>query len=471
MIYFHKNLFDGMDFYMINGCLYRGRNLKFHTGNVNLDKNIFTTIVGRNGSGKSRLLRELVNSFANVTESRREREVNESPNLCHVDGERPSNIIASSTSPFDKFPIPYERGAIDVQDGYYFYQGMRGLASVNLSLSFMSEILGFLIKALTYDSTRVGTVMGVLDYLGYQEKIVARFIVEVPRSLVMCFVHGTDPISELDRFFSVNSKGTLNTRKLRSLFVSSSPEEVSRIVAALKDYFVNFERPRIDAVISSTGAVDALSGRLLSDHFTVLLDAGLLRLRDVTLTKKGLPNFFKINDASSGEQCVLMALLGIAANIQDGSLICIDEPEICLHPEWQERYIQLLMTTFSEFKGCHFVIATHSPQIISKLADTNCFVLDMQSARIYNANEFNNRSADFQLASIFGAPGYKNEYLMRELLNALTVLGTGRNLSAEQMRVFSNFLDLKDVLEEDDPVKDLLVLLEDALEAKNNARA
>ncbi|MGR2836454.1 AAA family ATPase, partial [Vibrio vulnificus] len=69
--------------------------------------------------------------------------------------------------------------------------------------------------------------------------------------------------------------------------------------------------------------------------------------------------FVDFTSASSGEQCLALMLLGIASQIEDGSLICIDEPEISLHPEWQEEFIPLLESLFSNYTGCHFLIATH----------------------------------------------------------------------------------------------------------------
>lgn len=451
---------------MIFGCVFRNSELKFHTESVDSNNNIFTTIVGRNGSGKSRLLRELVNNYANVVEPRRERDLEEFRSLAEVYGQRPSNVIASSTSPFDKFPI---RSSLDEDDGYYHYQGLRGLTNNNLSLAFMSRTLGQLIKALTYDSGKVGTVMGVLDYLGYHEFILARFVLDAPRELLDSIVVADDPFSALisyansNRYF-VSSSHTVS-RGRRQLPIGSVTPELAH---ALKYFMVEFEKPRVDVAINSVGAIDVISGRLLTNEFSVLMDAGLLRLRDVSLHKKNFDTGFRISDASSGEQCVVMALMGIAAHITDGSLICIDEPEICLHPEWQERYIELLMSTFSGFKACHFIIATHSPQIISKLADRNCYVLDMQTGKTFDAKDFNRRSADFQLANVFGAPGYKNEYLTREILNALSILGSGRELSADRVRVLTGIVKFKAVLDETDPVMHLLDLLEGALEAKAN---
>lgn len=158
-----------------------------------------------------------------------------------------------------------------------------------------------------------------------------------------------------------------------------------------------------------------------------------------------------------------MAMLGIASHIQDGALICIDEPEICLHPEWQERYIHLLMTTFGQFRNCHFIIATHSPQVVAKLQDKNCFVLDLESGTTTAASELSSRSADFQLARVFKAPGFQNEYLSRVAFNALRIIGSGKELEKDQLKEVENLLLLKDTLSLEDPVRQLMEILEHAL--------
>jgi hypothetical protein len=161
-----------------------------------------------------------------------------------------------------------------------------------------------------------------------------------------------------------------------------------------------------------------------------------------------------------------MTMLGIAARIKDGSLICIDEPEVCLHPEWQERYIQLLMSTFQGFNFCQFVVATHSPQIVSRLGSENCYVLDLQSNSLQPAEAFNNRSADFQLAEVFNAPGFKNEYMMRELLGVVATLSSGQVLNQKQIGFIESAKSLKSLFSLEDPVLHLINMVVEALKTK-----
>ncbi|TOE35513.1 ATP-binding protein, partial [Vibrio parahaemolyticus] len=82
----------------------------------------------------------------------------------------------------------------------------------------------------------------------------------------------------------------------------------------------------------------------------------------------------------------------------DNSIILIDEPEISLHPKWQENFMPLLMSVFSGYQSCQFIIASHSPQIVSNVSKTNCFVTSISKGSIYESSYFYNKSSDFQLA-------------------------------------------------------------------------
>ena len=49
---------------------------------------------------------------------------------------------------------------------------------------------------------------------------------------------------------------------------------------------------------------------------------------------------------------------------RQGTIVLIDEPEISLHINWQERFIDNVARALSN-KKCQIIISTHSPDIIS----------------------------------------------------------------------------------------------------------
>jgi predicted ATPase len=447
---------------MLHSCFYNGKFLKFYSGESLSSKNFFTVIVGKNGTGKSRLLKAIIERFVESSSID-----SEARSAAHFSEKRedlqlrfdsfPQNIIAVSTSPFDRFPLM----RTNVREEGYEYLGLRGLGNQNLSLSFMARIFGALLRSVMENRAQAYTIASVLNYLGYEGEIEARFVSEIKTTSIQEILRGPVPIA-MDVAWN-NKRSTPFMDKLRK--ASFAPDfQSSYLWYALSTWVEENKKPRVDVIINSYGAFDGF-GKPLPDYVRYLFEYGFFKLRDVGLQKKKMPRKILIGDASSGEQCVVMALLGIASHIRDGAWIFIDEPEVCLHPEWQEKYIELLTDAFKGFSNCHFLIATHSPQIVSKLDDDNCFVLDLEFGTTVPASKLNKRSADFQLANLFRAPGYKNEYLTRELVNALEVIGAGDSLSSDRRKEIYQLLALKDFLEETDPVRKLMEILERSMRA------
>lgn len=88
------------------------------------------------------------------------------------------------------------------------------------------------------------------------------------------------------------------------------------------------------------------------------MDIGLINASDFIFTDHNEENI-QISELSSGQKCMILTLLNIAGSISDNSVVCIDEPEISLHPRWQKEFMKVLIEFFSDYKKCHFIIATH----------------------------------------------------------------------------------------------------------------
>ena len=73
---------------------------------------------------------------------------------------------------------------------------------------------------------------------------------------------------------------------------------------------------------------------------------------------------FGIGGLSDGEQQILSKIFPLFTDDMKGRVILIDEPEDSLHPSWQTRFISVLRRC-SALNDCQFILATHSPQIIS----------------------------------------------------------------------------------------------------------
>ena len=61
-------------------------------------------------------------------------------------------------------------------------------------------------------------------------------------------------------------------------------------------------------------------------------------------------------------------------------IVLIDEVDMHLHPKWQWNIIRALSTTFEKVQ---FIIATHSPIVISSAKEANLILLDDRHEAVY----------------------------------------------------------------------------------------
>ncbi|EJQ1519433.1 ATP-binding protein [Cronobacter sakazakii] len=373
----------------------------------------------------------------------------------------PKKTIAVATSAFDKFPVPKRREVINE----YSYLGLRGLPSFDLSSEYISKITFKLISAvlnLELDMSRIGNV---LNYLGYYDEIEIQCNSRYSEARLKEIFSSENIYEAFERYFlrGVMPYGSIN----KNLFINEDGNISKEMVDCAFNAMLKHERKRIGSsgtiIINKNGVKLINEENILDSEFMFLLESGIISTRNVNLRKNNSRKTFSMRNASSGEQCILMSLLGIASQITDNCLICIDEPEVCLHPEWQEKYISILMDTFKDYKNCHFIIATHSPQITSKLNPKNCFILSLHDENTHIATSIINRSIDFQLATLFRAPGYKNEYLTRELVNFLADLTTTSHIDSSKLIEIEKIITLKNLISDTDPVKKLITLAEKAI--------
>jgi hypothetical protein len=67
---------------------------------------------------------------------------------------------------------------------------------------------------------------------------------------------------------------------------------------------------------------------------------------------------------SAGEQHELLIIHKLLFDTQPGTLLLLDEPELSLHVEWQEKFIQDLIELCS-LGQCDAIVATHSPVLVA----------------------------------------------------------------------------------------------------------
>lgn len=454
---------------------------------VRNSNNIYSIIIGKNGTGKSRLL-QLICEQLLIKNS-------ENVNISY----KPSRIIAISTTPFDKFPHK------SIADKGYYYQGIKGIDTQDLSKGYISKFIGnFLLGVI---SNKTNSLSQALDYLGYDDEInivfkyiggskIQRMMSEEVDNSALEHLLGNMYLDQVLSSEPDPSTFFSHAERLSLTKISSTEKEnlKNQIISNRLSYYLNnrlqkgekqinlsfiTNEKKLNQLIKSIknsqwihktrtlrlnikGKNTSFNKKFdLSTDFINLIDAGLFKVDRVTFKKKNTKEKFEIENASSGEQSVIMNILGISSIIKDGSLVLIDEPEVCLHPEWQEKYITLLIDIFKKQKKCHFIIATHSPQIIANLKENNCFITSIEDNSCNNAKDYINRSSDYQLATLFNTPGFKNEYLSRISLNLLSKIMANKSIDNEDKDTMNELLAIKNKLSAEDPILSLIISLEE----------
>jgi len=93
------------------------------------------------------------------------------------------------------------------------------------------------------------------------------------------------------------------------------------------------------------------------------------------LNASGQPSghFFGVDRLSSGEKQILILISFLAFVSKNNQVFVVDEPELSLHPKWQQNFLQAVLSQAPA--DTQIILATHSPEIVAKHR-ANCIILD-----------------------------------------------------------------------------------------------
>ncbi|MBH0000179.1 ATP-binding protein [Pseudoalteromonas sp. NSLLW24] len=380
-------------------------------------------------------------------------------------------IIAVSSSPFDKFPMLDERrlhGEQNTLKDHYFYRGAR--TKDRSSKSYMrskfdqlgTSFINFFLKT----EHRTNEILPLFAYLGFERKFTV-FLKFADHFLISDVIkeEGRDPLETVRsvRFFKGKEHDDNLTDKDKERIISSAKKIHEGLLSNSQTH--SFHRTDEEFTLSlEIGGSNNDKPRFLKE-FSVLAEYDLVDLANIEFTKNDNNRKVLLKEASSGELCILFNILAIAGAISDDSVILLDEPELSLHPEWQKDFMPLLAEVFSKYKRCHFILATHSPHIVSSVNKTNSYIVNLEDnpANVISGKGIALQSSDYQLAFTFKSPGYKNEHLISQIVDVLNKLSEGKKLDEEFIKEINSLIEFDGLVPDNDPVKNLLSTLKKAL--------
>ena len=153
--------------------------------------------------------------------------------------------------------------------------------------------------------------------------------------------------------------GILDTEADDPVSLPSGPMEpaISRVLSV----YANDTEQKL-ASLSKLLARISLFRELVNERFVT---------KDIHVNREnGIDVFFNGNEVpleklSSGEQHQLVLFFELLFEIEEDSLILIDEPELSLHVSWQKKFISDLKKII-KLNKFDVIIATHSPQLIGR---------------------------------------------------------------------------------------------------------
>ena len=162
--------------------------------------------------------------------------------------------------------------------------------------------------------------------------------------------------------------------------------------------------------------------------FSVLMKLGLIELVGCELTPI-TGGRVDLSNASSGQQQMLCSIFGLAAALDDNSIVLIDEPELSLHPRWQMNFFRHLETALSAVEGCHVIIATHSALIAQAAANhaVRIFALGNSDAATESSEQPRStlNSVEGMLVDVFSTPVPNSLHLSKQILKLVTKAEAG----------------------------------------------
>jgi len=437
---FEHNLFIDTDV-MLSDCEQKG--------------NVKTVIIGPNGTGKSSFLscicdiflcelsassikkRKIVNTLGFKYELKLSDEIVVSDSSDN-DLFKKVRILAITNSYKDKFYFPTKNGIKTTSE--YIYLGLRS-ASNNIFFSNVNDDIFKYLMNIVFDNKKKDSAVKILNELNFK------------RTVRIVITKGKNYNKFLDKnnIRSSLSDGSLNRFLSSDYFYNNEKEIFSTLV--------DFELEKHSEINFNLGNEITNGETSLFKTILKLVDARILSVDKLSLFSH---DGYDINEASSGEFNILRVMLSVIANIDNNSLILIDEPEISLHPNWQIEFCRLLDLALENFTGCHTVIATHSHFILSNLSQLSSTIISMQMStlnrKVYLQNalpESFGMSPENTLYTFFGITGYNNKYFEQDLRVLFDYMS---NNKSENFEVFKNAFDRLNRFNFDDtsPIKKTL---------------
>ncbi|CVD66034.1 AAA family ATPase [Serratia marcescens] len=341
------------------------------------DANYYTLILGDNATGKSELLKAMIDSVVfmdnhSELQKKRKKEKKELTYELNNSSEYtcPDCIIASSSNLNDKFPVKITKSKINGER--YKYLGIRS-ANNNAFVGKYKSIFYHSFIKIIENKKRLDTLKSSLEYYDFPLDFSFKFVVSKLASPLIGYGH---LMGDYESFLNaaryalgkISESTSMGKDKILPIL---NDEGVMKVIYESSQLL--FNKGNEHNLTLNLGSVVSCNDYIASSKYiTILLRYGIISVEEFSIETE---HTFGFKNASSGQFNLFSSLLTLSSELMDNTLLLIDEPEISLHPKWQVMYMSALREIIGKYKGCQVVIATHSHLLVSNMPIKDSSVL------------------------------------------------------------------------------------------------
>lgn len=425
-----------------------------------VDKNdkpklLYTTlIIGPNGTGKSNLLKLIIQLFAELnclkaTGKRTNRVLGKFQLEYTINGEKfnfynydfdglneeltsgkalikknskpiefketilPNQFIALSNTITDKFPVEIH----ELKN--YTYLGVKMNSNTARTTTFINKTIDLLFETIDNANT-LKNLKEALNFLGYDKNLTVTYY---PRYKHVFFNNHitNEKFEDFFNSFWIYTRRDKNSPpwsvNVFKRIKKDNPSIINKLVDFCKKITKHLEYETSRTKYFSFDIFNNILNQEELKLLKILHSLDIISYPTIGFYKK--QTYFALENTSSGEYHFISGFIGLLAKLDENSLVLIDEPENSLHPNWQMKYVTFLKTIFNDNCSSHILIASHSHFMVSDLEPESSSIVALRKdvdlqASLIPSNTFG-WSAEEILLNIFKVSSTRNYYLTEKL--------------------------------------------------------